>query len=169
MSTFLFTSVIASGPVDWKQPMTAKGQPDISEMFVVETDNEYRICGEWSGPSASLLNIYSNAIGSGSVAVGHSIQYAYGHVRAAMIASGIDPRDGRTRTLCTMLGLASAGAKRGGRNGWPTFDEACDHFGITRAGVETAEDNCRCLLAVFRGMERAGIAVEPKIWRDRNA
>ena len=167
--SYLFTSVLADGDIDWKRSLTAKGQPGIAQLFVVVTDDDLNLLGEWTELSSSVLRYYSEAVASGSICVGHSVQYVYGHLRAEMIQRGTDPYDGRVKTLCTMLGLAGMFPKRNGRLGWPTFDESCDHFGITRAGTETAEDNARCLVQVFKGMERLrdGILPEVTIWKER--
>ena len=165
--SLLFTSDLSDGDIDWKRSLAAKGQPSIAQLFVVVTDDDLNPLGEWTEPSSSVLRCYSEAVASGSICVGHSVQYVYGHLRAEMIQRGTDPYDGRVKTVCTMLGLTGYVPKRNGRLGWPTFDESCDHFGITRAGEETAEDNARCLVQVFRGMLRIREMPEVKIWKER--
>lgn len=164
---YIFANCIAAGPVDWKRPLTAPGQPGIREAFAIIQEGGKTIAELHDLPATSELGVLSHRVAQGFVVVGHSVEFHYGALRAAMIPWGIDPCDGRAKTVCTMLSLANCGVKRGGRNGWPSFQEACDYFQITRAGVETAEDNCRCLVQVFRGMEAIGVVPEPKIWKER--
>ncbi len=165
----IFANVIADGPIDWKRSLTAEGQPGIRECFmIVGDDNGPQIIDELDGPTATNLARYSEYIARGYIVVGHSVDYHHGHLRATMIPMGLDPRDGLTRTICTMLGLTGHVPKRNGRKGWPTFDEACDFFGITRAGVETAEDNARCLIQVFTGMLKVRDLPEVRTWKERS-
>ena len=167
---FIFTNVIAAGQIDWKQPMTAPNQPAIREAFLIHTDAELETIGEGSPVERSdWLGAYSSAIGAGAIVVGHSVEYHHGHLRAAMLARGIDPHDGRVNTICTMFALTGHVPKQNGRKGWPSFGDVCTHYGITRAGEESAEDNARCLREAFRTMMLAGIVPEPKIWKERNA
>jgi hypothetical protein len=163
--SYIFVNVIADGKVDWQKPLTAEGQPGIRECHMLVTDDDLTSLGEWSG-SASGLRAYNYAIAAGSIVVGHSVQYHHAHLRAIMIGMGIDPF-AKVHTLCTMLGLTGTVVKNNGKKGWPTFDEACNHFGVTRSGTESAEDNARCLLQVYRGMRTAGINPDTRIWKDR--
>lgn len=165
----IFTSVIAKGQVDFKTPLTAAHQPGIRECFMIVQgdDNGPQVIAELDGPTAANLAQYSEYIARGYVVVGHSVDYHHGHLRATMIPMGIDPRDGLTRTICTMLGLTGHAPKFNGRKGWPTFAEACHHFGITRASKETAEDNARCIAHVFQNMIRAGIVPDTRTWKER--
>ena len=170
MTRYIFLNCIANGQVDFKSPLTAAHQPSIRECFmiVVGDDDGPQITDELSGPSGTMLSRYAELIRRGDVVVvGHSVEYHHGHLRAAMIPGGLDPCDGRVKTICTMLSLTGHVTKRNGKKGWPSFNEACDHFMITRAGTETAEDNARCLMQVFRGMEAIGAVPEPKIWKER--
>jgi hypothetical protein len=171
MTRYIFVNCISDGPIDWKRSLTAEGQPAIREchMIVQGDDDGPQVIEELSGTDATTLARYANLISNGYVVVGHSVNFHAGALRAAMIPWGIDPCDGRTKTICTMLALTGHVTKRNGKKGWPTFDEACDFFCITRAGTETAEDNARCLMQVFRGMEKIGAVPEPLIWKDRNA
>jgi hypothetical protein len=171
MSKFIFLNCIANGALDWKQPLTAEGQPGIADCFMIfeGDDDGPQITAELSGPSAANLNQYAEAIASGVIVVAHSAQYHVGHLRAVMIAMGIDPCDGRTMTLDTMFALTGHAEKFNGRKGWPTFSEACAWAGVDRAATESAEDNARCLRLVFAQMQRQGIVPEPKIWRERNS
>jgi hypothetical protein len=165
---YVFINVIAAGQVDFKSPYTAAHQPSIRECAMIGTDSEddsFRL--EMTEPSGFNLNVYSNLIGAGAVVVGHSVEFHHGYLRAAMIPMGLDPCDNRVKTICTMLSLADVGVKSGGRKGWPKFQEACDYFHITRAGTESAEDNARCLLQVFRGMENIGVVPEVRVWKER--
>lgn len=175
---YIFVNCIAAGPIDWKRSLTAPNQPPIKDSFMILAEVGDMIAGEplgfesideWPAANAYNLNKYSNEIGSGAVIVGHSVDYHHGHLRATMLSVGVDLHDGRVKMLCTMLGLTGHVMKRNGRMGWPTFDEACHHFGITRAGEESAEDNARCLVQVFLGMVkmRDGILPEIKIWKER--
>lgn len=167
---YIFVNCIAAGQIDWKTPLTAAHQPSIRDchMIVAGDDDGPQIIDELTGPSAANLARYSELIASGYIVVGHSVEYHAGHLRAAMIPNGLDPCDGRVKTICTMLSLTGHVTKRNGKKGWPTFDEACDHFQITRAGVETAADNARCLFQVFIGMQAIGaVPDEPKLWKDR--
>lgn len=165
----IFVSVIAKGQVDFKSPYTAAHQPAIKECFMIVQgdDNGPQVLMELDGPSATNLNHYSEYVARGYTVVGHSVEYHHGHLRATMIPMGIDPRDGLTKTICTMLGLTGHVQKRNGRRGWPSFDESCEHFGITRAGKETAEDNARCLAQMFQSMIRAGIEPDTRTWKER--
>lgn len=165
---YIFVNCIAAGPIDWKRPLTALGQPEIREAFMILTAPDHGDL-EFDARSAAALNAYSNAIAKGFIVVGHSVEYHHGHLRATMIPMGIDPHDGRVHTICTMLGLTGHVPKRNGKKGWPTFDEACDFFCVTRAGTETAEDNARCLMQVFAGMLKIRDVPEPKTWKERNA
>jgi DNA polymerase III epsilon subunit-like protein len=173
MTRYIFVNVIANGQVDFKSPYTAAHQPSIKECFMMLTDEtddrpgDLRVITEISEPSAAALNWYSRWIGEGAIVVGHSVEFHHGYLRAAMIPLGIDPHDGRTRTICTMLGLTGHVPKRNGRKGWPSFDECCDFFGITRAGTETAEDNARCLMQVFNGMLKVRDVPEIRTWKER--
>jgi len=165
---YIFVNCIAAGPVDWKKPLTAQGQPAIKECAMIGTDTEdesFRL--EMTEPSGFNLNIYGELIASGAVVVGHSVDYHHGHLRATMIPMGLDPCDNRVKTVCTMMGLTGIAPKANGRRGWPTFSEACAWAGVERAAIERAEDNCRSLVQVFRAMERAGVVPEPKVWRER--
>lgn len=165
MGHFIFINCIANGPVNWKLPLTGPGQPGVREAFMIVThDGEILDEKPFGG---EMLALYSHLLGQGFTAVGHSVDYHHGHLRAEMISRGTDPIDGRTKTICTMLGLTGHVPKRNGKKGWPTFDEACDFFCITRAGVETAEDNARCLAQVWRGMEAIGVEPETRIWKER--
>lgn len=170
MTNYVFLNVIADGPVNWKSPLTAPGQPGIKDCFMIlaDEDDGPQITAELSGLDGANLVAYSNAVATGAVVVGHSVEYHHGHLRAEMISRGTDPCDGRVQTICTMLALTGHVQKRNGRRGWPTFDEACDHFLITRAATETAEDNARCLMQVWRGMQSAGIHPDARLWRERN-
>jgi hypothetical protein len=167
---YIFTNVIAKGAVDFKSPFTAAHQPDIRECFMVYVDEdkpaqafEESFTAE---PTSQNLHKYAEAIASGWIVVGHSVSYHHGHLRAELIKRGSDPCDGRIKTICTMLGLAGRVPKFNGRNGWPSFAEVCHHYGITRAGTESAEDNARCLMQAFNSAEHAGIKFEPKIWKE---
>jgi DNA polymerase III epsilon subunit-like protein len=163
---YVFVSCIANGPVNWKASLTAEGQPGIADCHMIYVgDDEIEI----PDASAAALVRYSNLIGGGAIVVGHSVEFHAGILRAAMLAAGIDPHDGRVNTICTMLGLTGRVQKHNGRKGWPTFDEACEHFGVTRAGTETAEDNARCLAKIFAGMQTIGAVPQPRIWKDRHA
>jgi hypothetical protein len=162
----IFTNVIASGPVDWKAPLTAPHQPSIRECFLIVQDEGGTVEIPEATPTA--LGQYATYLAKGYVVIGHSVEFHAGALRAAMIPWGIDPCDGRAQTICTMLSLTGRVPKRNGKKGWPTFDEACDFFGITRAGTESAEDNARCLALVFKGMEAIGAVPEPKIWKERH-
>lgn len=165
---YIFLNVIANGAVDFKSPLIAAHQPSIREAFGILDNGDGSPPYELDLKDSANLNAYSEAIATGAIVVGHSVEYHHGHLRADMITRGTDPHDGRVKTICTMLGLTGHVTKRNGKKGWPTFDEACDHFQITRAGVETAEDNARCLMQVFRGMEAIGaVPAEPKIWKER--
>jgi hypothetical protein len=169
---YIFTNVIAAGPINWKAPLTAPGQPEIADCFMIFAgdDEGLQITDELSGPSASNLCKYAATIGhADTVVVGHSVEYHHGHLRAAMIPMGLDPRDGLVRTICTMFALTGHVPKFNQRKGWPTFAECCHHLGIERAGTESAEDNARNLVKVFRWMEKISAVPEPKIWKDRNA
>lgn len=168
----IFVYCIAAGQVDFKSPYTAAHQPSIRECFMILTqedlNGDLHMMEELSGPSAFNLNKYNEAIAhSDTVVVGHSVEYHHGHLRAAMIAAGIDPHDGRVKTICTMLSLTGIVPKANGRRGWPTFGEACAWAGVERASRETAEDNARALMQVFRAMEKAGVVPEPRIWKER--
>jgi hypothetical protein len=162
----IFLNVIADGKVDWEKPLTAEGQPPIRDSHWLVTDPDLMIIGEWPECTATALNAYNTALASRLVVVGHSVQYHHAHMRATMIGMGIDPFP-QVQTLCTMLGLTGTVVKNNGRKGWPTFDEACNHFVVTRSGTESAEDNARCLLQVYRNMRTAGINPDTKIWKDR--
>ena len=174
---YIFINCIANGQIDWKTPLTAAHQPSIRECFMIvagEIQNgfghkDFDLLDEQAGPSATMLSRYAELIPYGDViVVGHSVEYHHGHLRAAMIPNGLDPCDGRVKTICSMLSLTGHVTKRNGKKGWPTFDEACDFFQITRAGVETAADNARCLFQIFIGMQAIGaVPDEPKIWKDR--
>ena len=165
----IFAIVIADGPIDWKRSLTAEGQPGIRECFMIVQgdDDGPQVIAELDGPTATNLAQYSEYIARGYIVVGHSVEYHVGHLRATMIPMGIDPRDGLTRTICTMLGLTGHVPKFNGRRGWPTFAETCHHFGIERAGTETAQDNAICLARVFESATRAGIEFTPKTWKER--
>ncbi len=162
--------MIANGTVDWKRPLTAEGQPGIREchMIVQGDDDGPQVIEELSGTDATTLARYANLISNGYVVVGHSVHFHAGALRAAMIPWGIDPCDGRTKTICTMLQLTGHVPKFNGRRGWPTFGETCHHFGIDRADIESAEDNTRNLMRVFNSMMKMEIVPEPKIWRERS-
>ena len=168
MTRFVFVNCVAAGQIDWKTPLTAAHQPSIREAAMIVTKDGL-VAEEYAGPSATMLSRYAELIPYGDViVVGHSVEYHVGHLRAAMIPNGLDPCDGRVKTICTMLSLTGHVTKRNGKKGWPTFAEACDHFQITRAGVETAADNARCLYQVFIGMQAIGaVPDEPKLWKDR--
>lgn len=167
---YIFVNVIAAGPINWKAPLTAPGQPGIREAFMIftESDNSV-IITELDGTSSADFARYSEAIASGAIVVGHSVEYHHGHLRAEMIARGTDPCDGRVKTICSMLALTGHVPKFNNRKGWPTFVECCHHLGIERAGTESAEDNARCLARVFEWMEKIGAVPEPKTWRERNS
>ena len=165
---YVFVNVIANGQVDFKSPYTAAHQPSIRECAMIGTDSyddSFRL--EITEPNAFNLNVYSNLIGDGAIVVGHSVEFHHGYLRAAMIAAGIDPHDGRVKTICTMLSLTGIAPKANGRRGWPTFGEACAWAGVERASRESAEDNARCLMQVFRAMEKAGVVPEPRVWKER--
>jgi DNA polymerase III epsilon subunit-like protein len=174
---YIFINCIAAGPVDWKRSLTAPNQPPIKDCFMILAEVGQMLGGEplgfesideWPAANAYNLNQYAEQTARGAIVVGHSVDYHHGHLRAKMLEIGTDPFDGRVKTMCTMLGLTGYVTKRNGRTGWPTFDEACDHFGITRAGEESAEDNARCLIQVFLGMLRAREnPPEVKIWQER--
>jgi DNA polymerase III epsilon subunit-like protein len=169
---FIFANVIAAGQIDWKRPLTAAGQPPIQEAALIYTDENLDMLHEDVGElSGEILARYASAVGNGAIVVGHSVEYQHGHLRAAMIAAGLDPSDGRAQTICTMFGLTGHVPKQNGRKGWPSFGDVCHHYGITRAGrlgEESAEDNARCLREAFRTMVRLGIVPEPKVWKERN-
>ena len=170
MTRYIFANCIAAGPINWKSPLTAEGQPEIAQAAMIGMDSKDESFHlEMTEPNAFNLNVYSDLIGAGAIVVGHSVEYHHGHFRATMIPKGIDPCDGRVQTICTMLALTGHVEKRNGRKGWPTFDEACDHFGVTRAGTESAQDNARCLMAVFAAMQRAGIEPTVRTWKERNS
>lgn len=167
---YIFANCIAAGPIDWKASLTAEHQPPIRECFILAQDTEDESFHlEMSAPSAFNLRVYSDMIAAGAVVVGHSAESHHAHLRATMIPMGIDPVDGRVHTICSMFSLTGHVPKQNGRKGWPSFDDVCAHYGITRAGTESAEDNARCLLQVFQTMQRLGIVPEPKIWKERNA
>lgn len=167
---YVFVNCIAAGPINWKAPLTAPGQPGIREAFMIVRgdDDGPQIIAELDGTSSADLAKYSDLIASGYVVVGHSVEYHHGHLRAEMIARGTDPCDGRVKTICSMLALTGHVPKFNSRKGWPTFAECCHHLGIERAGTESAEDNARCLARVFEWMEKIGAVPEPKIWRERS-
>ncbi len=167
---YVFLNVIADGAVNWKLPLTAPGQPGIREYFMIVRgdDDGPQVIDEFDGSSCVHLVRYAELVASGYVVVGHSVDYHAGHVRAELVSRGIDPHDGQVQTICTMLSLTGHVPKFNGKRGWPTFAEACHHFGIERAAVESAEDNCRNLARIFSAMERLGIVPEPKVWRERN-
>lgn len=169
---FIFTNVIAAGPIDWKKPMTAPMQPAVREAAMIYTDTELNVLHEDVGKvSGEALARFAGAVGKGAIVVGHSADYQFGHLRAVMLARGLDPSDGRALTICTMYGLTGHVPKQNGRKGWPSFGDVCAHYGITRAGPlgdESAEDNACCLREAFRTIIRLGIVPEPKIWKERN-
>jgi hypothetical protein len=165
---YIFANVIAAGPIDWKAPLTAEGQPGIAECEMILADENCEIIESFADASGFCLARYSEHIGSGAIVVGHSVEFHHGALRAAMIPMGIDPHDGRVMTICTMLGLTGHAMKFNGRKGWPTFAEACHWAGVDRAATESAEDNARCLRLVFAQMQRQGIVPEPKVWKERN-
>lgn len=166
---YIFVNVIPAGSVDWKRPLTAEGQPSIRDAAMICANENLDVEWEYAGElTAQALAAYSSAVGVGRIIVGHSAEYHHGHLRAAMMAAGLDPADGRTNTICSMMALTGHVPKFNGRKGWPTFAETCAHYGIDRAGEESAEDNARCLMSVFANMQRFGLVPEPKIWRDRN-
>ena len=169
LTRYIFVNCIANGDIDWKSPLTAAHQPSIRDchMIVQGDDNGPQIIEELAGTDGATLARYSERIAEGRIVVGHSVEYHHGHLRATMIPMGIAPHDGRVRTICTMLGLNGYVVKRNGKKGWPTFGEACEHFGITRATPETAEDNARCLKLVFEGMLRIRDMPEAKVWKER--
>lgn len=137
-------------------------------MLIADPAKDFEITSELFDPTAENLSAYSRGIAAGWIVVGHSVEYHHGHLRAAMVPIGLDPRDGLTKTICTMMALTGHAIKANGRKGWPTFSEACSWAGVERAGTETADDNARCLLRVFRSMAKAGLVPEPKIWKDRS-
>jgi hypothetical protein len=167
---FVFVNCIAAGQIDWKAPLLAAHQPSIREAAMIYTDEnlaiEHESVGELSGEE---LARYANAVANGAVVVGHSVEYQHGHLRAALIAAGLDPSDGRAQTICSMFGLTGLAPKANGRKGWPTFAEACEWACVERAATESAEDNARCLLMVFKNWMDCGPIPEPKIWKERNA
>lgn len=168
MSKFIFLNVLANGAVDWTMSLTAQGQPPIGRYHAFIADSDCVVLEELSELSGVHLSRYASLIESGAIIVAHSAQYHAGHMRATMIPMGLDPADGRTSTICSMMALTGHVPKFNGRKGWPTFAEACAHYGIDRAGEESAEDNARCLMSVFANMQRLGIVPEPKIWKDRH-
>lgn len=166
--SYIFTNVIAAGPVDWKHPMTAPGQPGIADCHMIVGAEDGKVADELEGLTAVNLSRYATLIAMGFVVVGHSVEYHHGHLRAEMISRGLDPSDGRVQTVCTMFALTGHVPKFNQRKGWPTFAECCHHLGIERAGTETAADNARCLVQVFNWAEKIGAVPEPKIWKDRH-
>jgi len=170
MMNHIFVNCIAAGQIDWKSPLTAAHQPSIRDchMIVQGDDNGPTVIAELAGPSAENLNRYAEFLARGYIVVGHSVEYHHGHLRVAMMQAGIDPCDGRVNTICTMLGLVGVVPKFNGKRGWPKFDEVCHHYGLDRAGTETAEDNARVLARVFDIATRTGVEFEPKIWKDRH-
>ena len=167
---YVFVNVIANGQVDFKSPYTAAHQPGIRECFMIFAgdDDGPQVTAELSGPTGFNLTKYSDMIGYGDVVVvGHSVEFHVGYLRAALISAGLDPHDGRVKTICSMMSLTGVAPKANGRRGWPTFGEACAWAGVERAATESAEDNARCLVQVFRAMQKAGAEPEPKIWKER--
>jgi hypothetical protein len=166
---YIFVNVIAAGLIDWKQPMTAPNQPAIREAAMICTNEELEIMWESVGElTAQSLAAYASAIGNGAIVVGHSVEYHAGHLRALLLARGLEPHDGRVNTICTMFSLIGHAPKADGRKGWPKFAEACAWAGVERAATESAEDNARCLRQVFGHMILHGIVPEAKVWKERH-
>lgn len=122
-------------------------------------------------PAAEALQVYNAAIAERRVMAAHNAQHDAKQIRGELRRAGLPDLFEAAPNLCTMRSLVKVcQIPQQGRGGykWPSLQEACDFFGITRHAPHQGRGDAMDVLMVMRRMKEIGVLPEAKVHYAKN-